>query len=111
MATIEVLGYEPGKLCTVSFICSECQKHVSKDDTKCWNCRADLNPSDLLEYLHRQQDPTCHALNKELKESPRWDDDFPRKKIYRNLCPYCGHQFNAVNSENYCPNCGRGDVD
>lgn len=72
-----------------------------------------ISPSELSRHIQQAINDMADLINenKAVEASHRWDDDFPCKKIYRNLCSYCGHEFNAVNSENYCPNCGRGMVD
>lgn len=51
MSEIEVVGFIPGQLCTVSFICSNCKQHVNPDDTKCKHCGDELKPSELLKKI------------------------------------------------------------
>lgn len=52
MAEIEVRGFKPNTVCTISFVCSNCKLHVSPDDTVCKHCGDKLQPSDLLRKIH-----------------------------------------------------------
>lgn len=58
MSEIELVGYVPGHLCTVSFICSNCKQHVNPDDVKCKHCGDDLEPSELLKMIDGINDET-----------------------------------------------------
>ena len=69
MATIDVVGYVPGELSTISFICSDCKKHCGPEDTVCKYCGAELEPSELLKQFE-PYDP-FHDVPEEYREDAR----------------------------------------